>query len=71
VVKIYITEPEDLQLIKNNVEGLKMGSLLNVYPCDRVQNHYWVELLVEEFSFVYLLGRYVGCDRKRLLDLDF
>lgn len=67
-VTLFITEPEDLRLIKKNLDMLSLGILIKTTP---VSGGTDVELSVESITQLYLLGRFVGADRKRIYDLDF
>lgn len=64
---LIITEPEDIELLQKNVEAT-YGAILKVEE----KKGYWeVEVMIESVTQLYLLGRYVGCDRKRIFDKDF
>lgn len=71
IVEIFITEPEDLIFIKENMRVLGLGMMVKVELHKGCTDCYNVQIMVESPTQLYLLGRYVGCDRKRILDLDF
>lgn len=68
LVEIFITEPEDLPIIKQILKNVKMGMIVKA---EKVNGGWDIHLLLLNMTALYLLGRYVGCDRKRLHDLDF
>ncbi len=73
-VSLFITEPEDIPLIKEiggKLEGWNQTvSVLSI--TDSVHKGCWdVVVMVESPTALYLLGRFVGVDRKRIHDLDF
>ena len=73
-VNLFITEPEDIPLLKeigNKLEGWNQTvSILSITDSDC--NGCWdVVVMVESPTALYLLGRFVGVDRKRIHDLDF
>lgn len=70
-VELYITEPEDLPLIEINLEGLGMGTIMSTRQCEKVPQHTYVTIMVESMDQLYLLGRFVGCDRKGIFNKDF
>lgn len=71
IVTLFITEVEDLELIQSNIDNLSIGSILGVAPDETCKDCFNVQLYVESIAQLYLLGRYVGCDRKRIFDKDF
>jgi hypothetical protein len=72
IVELYITEPEDVELIKEIFKNVpNVGTLLSVTKDNSSNGCYNVQAMFESPTLLYLLGRYVGVDRKRLFDKDF
>lgn len=72
IANIFITEKEDIQLIKDNLESLpSLGELLSIKDSPNCPNTWDVQIMFTNPTQLYLLGRYIGCDRKRIHDLDF
>lgn len=70
--KIYVSDPEDIPIIedlmKNIFEKGEVGVLLAII----VTKTGWdVEIMMEDIAQLYLLGRYVGVERKRIHNLDY
>jgi hypothetical protein len=74
-VSLFITEPEDISLLKSigrKIEGFNQTvSIISITNSPNCKNCWDVVVMVESPTALYLLGRFVGVDRKRLHDLDF
>lgn len=67
IVELIITEPEDIELLQHNTENV-CCEVISITPT----GSYWkVQIMAESPTMLYLLGRYIGCDRKRIHNLDF
>lgn len=71
IVDLFITEPEDIEIIKEIDKMLDAIHLISVEPSRLCAGCFDVKVMVESLSQLYLLGRFVGVDRKRLYNKDY
>lgn len=68
VYEIWIEEKEEVDLILDNIKLFTGASLLKVK--DAQYSGYDLEIMLENPTHLFILGKYVGCDKKRIYNKD-
>lgn len=68
IYEIWIEEKEEVDLIRDNIKLFTGASLLSIKNAKH--SGYNIEIMLENPTHLFILGKYVGCDKKRIYNKD-
>ncbi|MBK7883586.1 MAG: hypothetical protein IPJ81_07105 [Chitinophagaceae bacterium] len=66
-VTIYVEDNGELELLENNLNIIDGSVILKV---EHRKIGIYVDILIPSMDLLYMLGKYVGCDKKRVFNKD-
>lgn len=67
--QLWVEEWEEVKLIQQNIPLFTVAAILKVTVGEFAG--YDLEILLESPTQLFMLGKYVGCDKKRIYNKDY